>query len=174
MKTGYIRSKAQRESEGLGKIGNCIRAQEPQDSLDRFIIAWERNDLPELEDSLGPNAKAALASLLRHRSWSGLRAELWRRPSPGYMAVGYRFEIPGSWSKPDGALGEKESIDDGPVNPDLDTRFTDSSGHDCGRLGVRFIGTRVGVGRVRFVAEYFVDNSDLRDLLRLIATCAVP
>ena len=52
------------------------------------------------------------------------------------------------------------------TNPEPETLFTNSSGGECGRHRVKF----------RLIKQpqlvYPIDNSDLEDLLRLIASCA--
>jgi hypothetical protein len=73
---------------------HCSRSGEPRDALDQLILGWERNDRGWLEASLGPAARAALKSLLMGRTWSMMRAALWRGKSDG-VAVGYRFDTAG-------------------------------------------------------------------------------
>ena len=150
----------------------CTRGPEPRDALDQLILAWERNDRLWLEASLGPRASAALNLLLKGRTWADLRAELWHGRSPGGVAVGYRFDIPGRWSAPQETLDEEGSSGAValPDNPDLETRFKNGSGGDCGRRRVKFLKTPMGAGPGYLM--YVVDNFDLGDLLRLIGSCA--
>jgi len=71
---------------------------EPRYSVDRLILAWEREDQSVFENALGPNARKAM---LDGGGWLALRAELWRGRSSDWVAVGYRFEIAGCWSEPE-------------------------------------------------------------------------
>jgi len=150
------------------------RAEEPRDTLDQVILAWERNDREKLEQRLGPNASAALSTLLRGRTWADMRAQLWPVKSGEAVAVGYRFETTGRWSEPEETLDDqlqrqREFLDAlNPVNPELETRFKNAAGDDCGRHLVDFRDALRGPSRL----TYLVDNPDLGDLLRLIAACA--
>lgn len=153
------------------RISRC-RRDEPRDALDQLILAWERNDRPWLEAILGPSARAALNTLLKGRTWEGMRAELWHGDSSADVAVGYRFEVPGPWSEPEETLDDRAEHENATMslaNPDLDTLFTDGAGGDCGRHRVKFLKTQVDGSAA---VTYLVDNSDLGDLLRSIASCA--
>ena len=136
----------------------------PRDVLDQFILAWERNDQQWVEASLGPNAKAALQSLLNGRTWAKMRAELWRGKSDGRVAVGYRFVDSGWWSEREQPLPINLDARK-PANPE--TLFTNSSGGECGRHSVRFLDADEGNHTI-----YRVDNPDLGDLLHVISSCA--
>jgi len=151
------------------------RAQEPRDALDQLIVAWERNDRPWLSASLGPAAKAALKRLLKRKSWGAMRAELWHGKSGNGDAIGYRFETSGPWSEPEETLDEalareRISVDLSrvPADPKLDTAFKSKPGRDCEEHRIDFLTTRDPIGR----AMYLVNNSDLGDLLGLIASCS--
>src|SRR6202040_607136 len=151
---------------------HCDRADEPRDALDQLILAWERDDRPSLEASLGPAARAALRSLLAGRTWSVMRATLWHGKTNS-DAVGYRFDTPGRWAEPDETLEEERPYGDIALtsgSPDLETRFKNRLGADCGRSLVRFV--NVPVPRAPGYLGYLVDNSKLDDLLRLISHCA--
>jgi hypothetical protein len=103
-----------------------------------------------------------------------MRAELWQGKSGGGVAVGYRFEVPGRWSEPEETLEQESGVLAAPITEgphfDLDTQFTNRSGGDCGRHSVKFVETPAGVGPGHLM--YLVDNSDIGDLLSLIAACA--
>jgi len=157
--TSYVAS-----SSVLISPSNCYD-QEPHHGLDRLILAWERNDQRAVEEGLGPNARAALKSMLSVGGWDALRAELWRGSSRD-AAVGYRFEAPGRWSEPEETAGQ-ESPRVGWRDPEIDTVFKTGSGADCGRHTVKFL-TQTSPRP----AQYLIDNADLRDLLRLVTSCA--
>jgi hypothetical protein len=152
------------------RILRC-RAGEPRDALNQLIVAWERNDRVSFRASLGPDAGAALATLLRGSTWEGVRSELSRGRPDGGAALGYRFEAPGAWSKPEVTLEEPANggSSQGVQTPDLSTVFTNDLGAQCGTYRVRFLPT--SGGRLQPVA-FVVDNSDLRGLLAVISSCA--
>src|SRR5579862_7855880 len=56
-------------SQALGIPMLCQPVQEPRDTLNQFVAAWEKADRHYLEASLGPKAKAALQSLMGNRTW---------------------------------------------------------------------------------------------------------
>jgi hypothetical protein len=149
------------------------RAAQPRDALDRLILTWERNERSLFQANLGPDATAALNSLLRSKSWAAMRTDIWNgRHVQG--AVAYRFDIAGQWSEPEETLEQKRDPGNAPlkmINPELDVFFNTSSGRACGRHRVRFLGVKTGTG-APFPGSYVVDNSDLGDLLRLISSCA--
>ena len=153
----------------------CDRSEEPRDALDQLILAWETNNRVYLEASLGPRARSALDRLLTGKSWATMRAELWLSESGRSLAIGYRFAIAGPWSEPEETLEEERGRghrDEQPVNPEIETLFTTSSGVHCGGLPVAFFETprtQWSWGPVK----YSIDNPNLVDLLRLIASCAV-
>lgn len=147
----------------------CNRQEEPRDSLDQLILAWERDDRALLLASLGPGAKEALNKLLQGNTWAGLRAQFLSNKRADSMAMGYRFEISGPWSAPSETLQENKSEPEVPYdtfspNLNLETRLTDEMGVDCGRQRVEF--TRMGNGRA-----YLVNNSDFRKVLASLSTC---
>jgi hypothetical protein len=153
------------------RIFHCSRAEEPRDALDQLILAWERNDRPWLEASLGSRAKAALHSLLVGRTWKDLRTELWHGQSDHRVAMGYRFETSGPWAEPEDALNGERHHQDASLDSafQLDAKLKNGSGTDCGRQDVKFVKRAVGT---RGTLEYLVDNPDLRSLLRSVAFCA--
>lgn len=158
--TSYISS-----SEEPVERGDCRGVIDPGDMLDQLIQAWERNDQVWVERSLGPNAKSALASWAEDRTWAQVRAELWPGKAEDRPSVGYRFTTPGWW------LPSHEPVtvnDRSPVNPDIITTFADHSGHECGQYRLTFL-KRTDRNQL---PAYFVDNSDVSGLLRLIASCA--
>jgi hypothetical protein len=140
--TSYVDS----SSEILERVFYCA-GQQPRNALDDLILAWEKDDARALEGSLGLQGKAALNDLLKGRSWSGLRADLWGERVVDQVAVGYRLEDSGVESA---------------------VFFKTRSGGDCGRRRVIFLRTEDSFA----LRRYFIDNSDLGDLLRTIATCA--
>jgi hypothetical protein len=146
----------------------------PRDVLDQLILAWEKNNLPSLEASLGPSAKAALQSLLRGKDWEAIRADLWRGKSGGNVAMGYRFDTAGRLAKPVETLEEEErqvvDLARIPMNFELDTLLKNGSGGDCGKRRIKFFSPK---DKETVVVKYLVDNTDLQDLLSSIAACAV-
>ena len=159
-------------STGLPTDVLC-RAQEPRDSLDRVILAWDSGDRPTLERNLGPNGKVALEELLKGKSWAALRAEFGLGSYLGSMAVGYRLKTVNRWSESEETLEQPRATVDfakDPLDPELDTLFTDSSGLDCGSHRVRFVTPRRTAAPA---PPYLIDNRDLRDLLGRISSCAL-
>jgi hypothetical protein len=101
-----------------------------------------------------------------------MRAELWSSKSDGNVAVGYRFELDGRWAESVETLDDRESSEV-PISRQasyltLDTLFTDRSGSECGR---RRIGFLKGTGELG-LDTYLIDDSNIGDLLRLVAYCA--
>jgi hypothetical protein len=139
-----------RAADGSGNRGFNLR-----EALDILISAWEKGDRALLEESLGPNARAALDSLLKDSTWDAMRAQLWHTTLSAKTAVGYRFGTGAlkDQKPPGGALS--------PGNAGVDTLFKDGSGKDCGTLRIQFVGP-----------DLAIDNSDIGDLLRLISICA--
>jgi hypothetical protein len=145
----------------------------PRDFLDQFILAWEKNSRPSLEANLGPNARTALRSLLKGRNWAAMRADLWRGTPGGAVALGYRLDTADRLAKPRETLEEvgQGVTDAAPttVNFEIDAFLKNSPGGDCGKSRIKFFRRE---GKASFTHEYVVDNADLGDLLRSIATCA--
>jgi hypothetical protein len=160
------------DSRSLAKSARCSPGPKPRNALDQLVLAWERDDRIGLEASLGPRAGAALKSLLAGRAWADMRAGLWSGGPGDGLAVGYRFEPPGWWSRPEETLGEEGEYVAlaNPENPDFETQFVNASGGDCGKRRVKFLKIPMGLGPRDLL--YVVDNSDLGDLLRLIGSCA--
>ena len=142
-----------------------------------MILGWEKNDRRWLEASLGPSARANLGSLLKARTWEGIRKRFWTGRPSGRVAVGYRFETPGPWSEPDETLEERDYGELAvPENPQINVLFKDRTGKDCGQHLVIFrrnqmLLTREG-GQQEASLPYLIDNSELGDILRLIGACA--
>jgi hypothetical protein len=146
------------------------RLQEPRDPLNELILAWKKNDRKKIEENLGPNAKAALKSLLKGRDWEVMRAHLWFDKSAG-GSMGFSFGIAGRWSEPEETLEPEKTYAEPALlellHPELVAHFKNRLGDDCGSHPVSFLRTDE-----EDYPHYLVDNSDLRELLRLIATCA--
>lgn len=170
------------EREVPMKAIHCERANEPRDSLDRLIMAWQAGNHVSLEATLGPRAKVALDQMLKSRSWRSIRAELWSGAPGRGAAMGYRFNVPGRWSEPRETLEEERERTILVGNPDsveIETSFYNRSGSGCGKLRLAFVMvTETGWrdlssgGSVPGPPQYLIDNSDLADLLRLTAACA--
>jgi hypothetical protein len=158
--TSYVTS-----SEELAERGDCRGVIDPNDMLNQLILAWERNDRVWVERSLGTRAKSALASLMQGRTWEQARTELWLGKAEYCTSVGYRFTSLG-WSSPS---HQPVTVNDrSPVNPDINTTFADHSGRECGQFRVTFLKEPDQDQR----PAYFINNSDVAGLLRLIASCA--
>ena len=151
------------------------RLQEPRDALDHLILSWERNDQRSFEESLGPQGRDAIALSGVGRTWTALRAQMWRAKSEP-VAVGYRFEIAGAWSQPEENLDDTISQERQPVIDlsklpriaNIDAEFTNKDGSDCGHYIVEFV---LGQNRIMRSA-YLVNNLDLEGLLGVISSCA--
>jgi len=155
-----------------GPPGFC-GGQEPRDALNLLLLAWEANSRGLLETSLGPDALAALSSLLNGTTWDAFRARLWR-DTPSAVAVGYRFDFPGMWSEARMKVNLEEqrlqgSAPEGLVSPQLSTVFKSSSGVDCGTRRVQFVSRSVGSLGLQ---TYVVNSADIEGLLHLVAACA--
>jgi hypothetical protein len=155
------------------------RFQQPRDPLDQLILSWIQNDRPQLEKSLGPNAKNALNALLDQSSWESLRTELRQGNSDRRVGVGYVFETEGRWAEPEETLSAQKSGFVGTAevlaNPTLETRFKTSSGGACGKMTVNFVSTVEGMvtGVGPFIPNaYLIDERNLKGLLGLISSCA--
>jgi hypothetical protein len=133
--------------------------EEPRDSLDRLVVAWRNGDRKAFEAELGPNGKEALES------------ERWHETTQEGGAIGYRLEIAGRWSQPKETLAPMVwSIDTSkdPLNPEINVRFTDRLGRDCGSHRVQFLTPK----RAGF-APFLIDNSDLGELLGKLRVCTM-
>jgi hypothetical protein len=161
---------------GPTSILDC-RPAEPRDGLDQMILAWRNDDQVRFEASLGPAASAALKSLLAGRTWADFRAYLWHPRSSARPALGYRFRTQGAWSEPEETLDERlqqeRQYPTLEANPKLDTLFKGGSGRDCGVYRIEFRGVPI-VNMPAPPLKYLVDNPNLGDLLRLIASCVSP
>jgi hypothetical protein len=158
-------------------------AKEPRDYLDRLISAWIADRPASLQSTLGPTAKIALGQMSKDGSPA-------TSASANGAAVGYRLRITGRWSEPPETLSdfrEPTSLPEDATNVDIDTTFFDRSGNECGTLRLNFLRSpQQGVHAVfapgldpkiqrRFLlmtGDYLIDNQDISELLRLIATCA--
>lgn len=166
--TSYVSS-----SSPPGAYLSCNRPLEPRHALSQLVLAWENDDLPSIEASLGPDSLAALESLLRDRPWPGLREEIWPRKGDRTVSVGYQFQVPGPWSQADETLdrlGSQGGALASPSNTGIETRFTTGSGANCGELRIQFQQNPRG-GRLASL-PYVVNNSEIYPLLQLISSCA--
>jgi len=168
--TSYISS-----SEPL-EDGVICRALDPRDSLDRLILAWEKDDRDKVQADLGPVASAALLSVLEKSGpWESMRLSFWPAPPGRIVSVGYRFLGAGVWSKP---LATLETVSRPTKNPDAATgfgaMFTDASGAPCGQMRIRFstLPEFPNAPRPWGAVRYVVDNADIGDVLHVIGLCA--
>lgn len=162
-------------------IVRCARQGEPRDALNRLVLGWEKNERQSFESSLGPSARASLGSLLKGRSWGEVRRLFWNDKPTREIAIGYRFETTGPWSEPEETLADKDYGGPAmPENPRINVVFKDRNGADCGQRTLIFVrypmldptlAARRGIEREQSL-PYYVDNSDIVDLLRLIGSCA--
>jgi hypothetical protein len=148
----------------------CDRRADPRDALNRLIRAFERNDAFLFQASLGPDAKTALNALLAKTSWNQMRAALLREKSAGDFTVGYKFEASGGWSEPPETLADRGPIDTR-REPMLAAHFKTRSGADCAEYRVHFVLTPAD-GRPAPWTPYLVNDSDLGELVRVIASCS--
>lgn len=153
--------------------------EEPRHALDRLILAWMQNHRSQMEEVLGPKARLDLDSLLANQSWSALRIRVWGGPPEPDVAIGFRFEGSGDWSKPEETLDQGlhdrrffKTWDQFPPDADLSTQFVDRAGNDCGgRREIRFVRVPGRPGNSPF--KYVVDEVDLEGLLRAVSGCAL-
>ncbi len=148
------------------------RSSEPRDALDRLIRAFERNDDSLFEAGLGPEAKTALESLLKQKTWSQMRAVLLQGKFAGDFAMGYQFEPSGRWSEPDASLQRNRPGHSSPESATLATQLKTRSGADCGSYKVDFE-LSSAPRQFPFHTAYLVNNSDLGGLIQVIAACIV-
>lgn len=148
----------------------CI-APTPRDALDQLVLGWEKDNRALLENSLGPEATAALNALLEGGSWDLMRSRLWHVRKSDEAAVGYRFDAPAPWSEPAVTLAlPNPTITltlQHAANREIDTSFKDVSGKDCGTFRLRLLDPQPTTG-----SSYLINNSDLGTLLELISRCA--
>jgi hypothetical protein len=135
----------------------------PEQALDFMIFAWETGDRALLKETLGPNARAGLDSLLHDETWDALRTRLWHITLTDKVAVGYRFDNPGSGSELFGTLPDWQpgQVEFYRGDRAFDTVFKDGAGKDCGRRRIRFLSP-----------DLVIDTPDIEDLLGLISRCA--
>jgi hypothetical protein len=139
------------------------RSKGLKDALSQLILAWDGNAGSLFERSLGPSADAALKVLLNGKDWTMLRSQLWREEPGNEIAIGY------GWSKTD-EVSEVQRLNLGNVtgtNPGIETHFKSASGVDCGVHRIRF-----ALVQSDQLLAFRVDNSDLKDLVALITSCA--
>ncbi|HEX3742658.1 MAG TPA: hypothetical protein VHW09_01955 [Bryobacteraceae bacterium] len=150
----------------------CLPPQ-PRDSLDRIILAWEQGDRAGIEAVLGPRANSSFRSLLGKLSWTAIRRDYWHHDGQGIVAVGYRFETVGPWSKPaetlQGRIGPYVATSKA-LSSGFDTQFTTGAGRACGGVTLRFNDSLWSA----FPWMFRVDCDDVRGLLHLIDSCATP
>ena len=152
---------------------------DPRYSLDGMILAWMQGNRTGMEKELGPKARVSLGALLVKRSWAQFENQMWHGATSSDCAVGFRFEIPGDWSKPaetlDQALENRRrypaSLDESPTEPKLETQFVDKAGNDCLTREIKFVLAAAVPNGTGW--RYFVDDSDMEGLLRTISECAL-
>ena len=150
-------------------LHRICREMEPKNALDDLVFAWENGDGTLLESKLGPTASNALTYLRKGQTLDPLRPELLKSKSAGSVAVGYRLDVEGSWSKPFGALTDvAQTPPPTPSRFDLTAIWTNASGNECGRSRVSFLRLDRSPN-----AEYRIDNTDIGELLHAISFCAV-
>jgi hypothetical protein len=167
--TSYVGGSAAPTQPGL-----CQRP-EPRAGLNRLIFALDRDDQRMFEETLGPTARVKLDPVLKGGGWLPMRLVLGHGSSAwGVAAVGYRFEIPGRWSEPDETLAPPEtglfhgSRD--PSNPAINTVFVNRYGVECGRFVIKFLSPS---STGPWPGQFLIDNADVLDLLRMVASCAM-
>jgi hypothetical protein len=164
------------------KSFNCDRGNEPRDSLDRLILAWQAGNRVSVEASLGPAARSALQGALQHRSWGSLQRELGSSTPGQNAAMGYRLNVAGRWSEPGETLEqdrERTTIADTSTRFAINTQFFRGSGKVCGTLKLSFLAVPESgwlkngdpLHPVPGPLEYLINNSDVLDLLRLVFDC---
>jgi len=153
-----------------GLLQIMCRPSEPRDALDYLIRNFETSDGSLSEAGLGPEAKTALESLQKEKTWSQMRTELLQARSAGDLAIGYRFEPSGRWSEPEASLIRNRPGHDTPERAVLATEFKARSGADCGSYSVEF---QLSSAPRRFPSQnaYLVNNFELGGLLQVIAAC---
>jgi hypothetical protein len=160
--TSYVSS-----SQEPGLTIPC-RGQQPRDALDSLIRSWQKGDLAWLEASLGPNARLALSTALKDKTWPEFRGRGGRLRAGDVTAVGYHFNIHNVWSEPELKLEDYREIS--VDRPELDTEFTSRSGSSCGKLKLSF--AHVPKGDAPAYLNYLVDNTDVLEILHLVSSCA--
>jgi hypothetical protein len=134
----------------------------PREVLNQLILSWEGKDEVAIERNLGPDARIALKSLLNGRTWTVLSTELWGAKPRQALAAGF------SWSKPEELLARQGLLaDTAGANSGIYTQFRNASGGACGLRRIEFAVEWDGR-----LPSFRINNTDLRDLLGLIATCA--
>lgn len=162
---------------------HCDRGNEPRDSLDRLILAWLAGNRTSVEASLGGTARSALEEALAGQNWDSLRPRLRTGVSGRSIGMGYRFSISSRWSEPEETLEEQRvetTFADGRDRFEIETLLYDSAGSECGRSRLVFLKVpEAGWYKngdpslpVPGPPEYLIDNSDIKDLLRLVSVCS--
>jgi hypothetical protein len=151
---------------------HCNRTDEPRDALDQFILAWARGAREWLLTSMGPSGRAALGALLEKQTWETMHRRFWPSNSTDIPALGYKFQLAGSWAEPEENLDLQSprygSPDRGTFA--LETSLFDRYGTKFGTYSIRFI--TVSVGEPPGYLLYLIDGLQLETLLGAIATCA--
>lgn len=144
------------------------RTEEPRDTLDRLILALQNRDRRRLELTLGPIATAAFSAEFGEKTWRDLLPESMPRIGAPSIAVGYKFDIPGRWSEPPETLEPVVKPAAGSSGRhEIETRFENAAGKECEGFRITFV-----ANPVIDQGGFLIDNQDIGDLLRLLATCS--
>jgi len=168
--TSYVSNYGKAFGGGCCLIG---RPWEPRDALEGLVRAWWTGDQASMDSTLTEAARAALARPVPGRG--GVPA-----PVPDRMAsVGFRFETPARWSLPEVTLDQglqdlrgTGHVEQFPETNNLETRFTDRLGQDCGRRVIRFKTQTITSANIYIWRGYVLDDPDMHGLVDLIAACA--
>ena len=170
------------EHERPVKSFHCDRGNEPRDSLDRLILAWQAGNRVSVEASMGPAARSALEGALKRRSWGTLQRELGSNTLGRKAAMGYRLDVAGRWSEPGETLEQdrrRTTLADSSTRFTIDTQFFRGSGEACGTAKLSFVGVPesgwfmngIPSQPVPGPVEYVINNSDVLGLLQLVFDC---
>jgi hypothetical protein len=119
-----------------------------------------------------------VVALLSKASWVEVLRRLWGTGPREGFAVGFLFDSPKDWARPDETLDQRlqdrrrnTNLGDWPTSADIPTRFMDGSGRACAERSVRFV--RIARSPRSLLTEYVVDERDLDGFFRTIVACAV-
>jgi hypothetical protein len=154
----------------------CCRSEEPRHALSQLILAWLQGNRQRALEVLGPRAQTSLRALIGPASWLKTRTQIWEVPTNPGLALGFRFNETGDWSKPEETL--EQSLADRrrfltasqPPEASLYTEFVGASGHVC--EGRQIVFARVPQEPIWLPTKYVVDDEDIEGLLRTITRCA--